>query len=150
VDATTYEPHYEVVTRPDEVQIYEPILGDIRGVPTTGLLTATQYVKDNRLLPRGFDKATADPQIGVYGGAARDDDFTSAGDRVRYAVGVQGDGPYTIEVELLYQTIGYRWAHNLEGYDAPEPKRFVSYYNATSAGSSVVVAVARSRFDTNR
>ena len=29
------------------------------GVPTTGLLTATQYLKDNRLLPRGFDKATA-------------------------------------------------------------------------------------------
>ena len=51
----------------DQVQIYEPILGDRGGVPTTGLLTATQYLKDNRLLPRGFDKATADPQIGVYG-----------------------------------------------------------------------------------
>ena len=40
--------------------------------PTTGLLTATQYLKDNRLLPRGFDKATAPPEIGVYGdGGAR-------------------------------------------------------------------------------
>ena len=59
-DATKWEPHYTQITRPDQVQIYEPILGDRNGVPTTGLLTATQYLKDNRLLPRGFDKATAD------------------------------------------------------------------------------------------
>jgi hypothetical protein len=148
--ALTYEPHYERVTRPDQVQIYEPILGDPGGVPTTGLLTATQYLKDNRLLPRGFDKATADPLIGVYGAAARDDDFTSAGDRVRYVVAVPGAGSYAVEVELLYQTIGYRWAHNLEAYDAPEPKQFVSYYKATSAGSSVVVAAVRTRFDASR
>ena len=64
-----FEPHYEEITRPDQVQIYEPILGDVRGAPTTGLLTATQYLKDNRLLPRGFDKATAAAEIGVYGGA---------------------------------------------------------------------------------
>ena len=44
------------------------------------------YVKDNRLLPRGFDKATAAPDIAVHGGAARDADFTGGGDRVRYVV----------------------------------------------------------------
>jgi hypothetical protein len=142
----TYEPHYEQVTRPDQVQIYEPILGGLDNAPTTGLLTATQYLKDNRLLPRGFDKSTADPLIGVYGSAAGDADFTSSGDRVRYAVAVPGAGLYTVDVELLYQTIGYRWAHNLEAYDAPEPTRFVSYYNAMSAGSSQVIATARSRF----
>ena len=47
------------ITSADQVQIYESILGDRAGAPTTGLLTATQYLKDNRLLPRGFDKATA-------------------------------------------------------------------------------------------
>ena len=144
-DAATYEPHYEEVTRPDQVQIFEPILGGLDDVPTTGLLTATQYLKDNRLLPRGFDKATADPEVGVYGSAATDADFTSAGDRVRYAVAVPGAGRYVIDVELLYQTIGYRWAKNLEAYDAPEPNRFVSYYNAMSAGSSQVLATAQHR-----
>jgi hypothetical protein len=137
-----FEPHYDRITRPDQVQIYEPILGDRVGAPTTGLLTATQYLKDNRLLPRGFDKASADPQIGVYGEAARDDNFTGGGDRVTYAIDVAGRGPFSVEVELRYQSIGYRWAHNLERYDAPEPKRFVSYYEATSAGSSIVVAKA--------
>jgi hypothetical protein len=144
-----YEPHYEQVTSPDQVQIYEPILGDRNGVPTTGLLTATQYLKDNRLLPRGFDKTTADKEIGVYGGAASDQDFASAGDRVRYVVDVPGAGPYRVEVELRYQSIAYRWVRNLEQYNAPEPNRFLSYYKSLSAGSSVVVATAAENMATS-
>jgi hypothetical protein len=140
-EATKYEPHYDRITSPDQVQIYEPILGDPANVPTTGLLTATHYLKDNRLLPRGFDKATADAEIGVYGSAAQDQDFGASGDRVRYAVSVPpGGGPFQVDVELLYQPIGFRWAHNLEKYDAAEPKRFVGYYNAMSSASWVVVA----------
>ena len=140
-DATKYEPHYDQITSADQVQIYEPIMGDPNNVPTTGLLTATHYLKDNRLLPRGFDKTTADNDIGVFGAALQDANFTGDGDRVRYSVDVPaGGGPYQVEVELLYQPIGYRWAHNLEKYDAPEPKRFVGYYNAMSSASWVVVA----------
>ncbi len=146
-DPKRYEPHYEDMTRSDQVQIYEPILGDRTGVPTTGLLTATQYLKDNRLLPRGFDKATAPAEIGVYGEAARDGDFGGSGDRVRFAVHVPAQGPYTVDVELRYQTIAYRWAHNLDGYDAPEPRNFVSYYTSMSSSSSVVVARASTRLD---
>jgi hypothetical protein len=91
-------------------------------------------------LPRGFDKATADPDIAVSGEAAGDANFTAAGDRVHYVVEVSGSSRYAVEVELRYQSIAYRWAHNLSRYNAPEPKRFVSYYEATAAGSSVVVA----------
>ena len=147
VAARQFEPHYDEITRPDQVQIYEPILGDPHGAPTTGLLTATQYLKDNRLLPRGFDKATADPEIGVFGEAARDSNFAGGGDRVRYNVAVPSNQPVTVEAELRYQAIGYRWAHNLESYDAAEPRRFVAYYNAMSAESSLVVAAARVRVD---
>ena len=129
------------------MQIYEPILGDVRGAPTTGLLTATQYLKDNRLLPRGFDKATAAAEIGVYGSARGDRDFAGGGDRVRYRVPVSSSGRLTIDVELRYQSIAYRWAHNLEKYDAPEPQRFLSYYRDTSSQSSVVIATAMSRLD---
>ena len=141
-DPGVFEPHYQEITRAEQVQIYEPILGDRDGLPTTGLLSAVRYLKDNRLLPRGFDKRTAAAEIGVYGGAAGDADFTGGGDRVRYRVPVPGDGPYRAEVELLYQSIAYRWAHNLERYDAPEPARFLRYYNAGASGSSVVVATA--------
>jgi len=139
-DATKYEPHYDRITSADQVQIYEPVLGDPNDVPTTGLLTATHYLKDNRLLPRGFDKATADKDIGVYGTAMQDSDFAGGSDVVHYAVPVPANGgPFTVSVELLYQPIGYRWAHNLERYDAPEPKRFVNYFNAMSSSSWVVV-----------
>src|SRR5499426_2073856 len=142
-DATKYEPHYDRITGADQVQIYEPVLGDPNDVPTTGLLTATHYLKDNRLLPRGFDKATADKDIGVYGAAMQDSDFAGGGDVVHYAVPVPARaGPFVVSVELLYQPIGFRWAHNLEKYDAPEPKRFLNYFNEMSSSSSVVVAKA--------
>ena len=142
-DATKYEPHYDRITSADQVQIYEPVMGDPNDVPTTGLLTATHYLKDNRLLPRGFDKATADKDIGVYGAAMQDSDFAGGGDVVHYAVPVPARaGPFVVSVELLYQPIGFRWAHNLEKYDAPEPKRFLNYFNEMSSSSSVVVAKA--------
>jgi hypothetical protein len=137
-----FEPHYEEIIKPDEVQIYESITGTPTGLPTTGLLQATQYLKDNRLLPRGFDKRTAPRDIGVVGAAAADDDFTSDGDRVRYRVPVGTGQPAIVEVELRFQPIGYRWARNLAAYDAPEPRRFVGYYNSLASSSSVVVARA--------
>lgn len=140
-DATKFEPHYTEIRQPDQVQIYESMMGGPDGLPTTGLLTAVQYLKDNRLVPRGFDKATAEADIAVVGGAMQDADFTSGGDRVRYSVDVtSGDGPYQIDVELRFQPIAFRWAQNLKQYDAPEPRRFVSYYEAMSSASSEVLA----------
>jgi hypothetical protein len=139
-DAGTFEPHYTEITRPDEVQLYEPVLGTPDGTPTTGLLHATRYLKDNRLLPRGFDKRTAPPEVGVFGGAAEDSDFAGGGDRVRYRVLFDGARPASVDVELRYQPIGYRWAHNLSAYDAPEPRRFVGYFTGMADQSSTIIA----------
>jgi hypothetical protein len=145
-DAARFEPHYDRIASADDVQIYESILGDVNGRVTTGLLKATQYLKDNRLLPRGFDKATADPMIAVHGAALGDGSFTGGGDRTRYEIDVPaGSRSLEIDVELLFQPIGYRWAHNLDAYDAPEPKRFVGYYKATSSSTSVVVSRSSQR-----
>ena len=76
-DRTRFEPHYSEIRRSDEVQIYESILGDENGNVTTGLLTGVRFIKDNRLLPRGFDKATAENDIAVVGAASQDSDFTA-------------------------------------------------------------------------
>jgi hypothetical protein len=144
VDGRRYEPHYAEITRPDQVQIYESILAAPDGGVTTGLLNAVGYLKDNRLLPHGFDTHTAPADISVRGNAASDADFKGGGDLVRYRVPL-GDapGPFVVEVELCYQPIGFRWAHNLQAYDASETKRFSHYYNEMSTGSAVVLAMGR-------
>ena len=76
-DPMRYSPHYTKITKADEVEIFEPILGDGQGHVTTGLLSATQYLKDNRILPAGFDKKTADQDIAVEGKAADDAEFAA-------------------------------------------------------------------------
>src|SRR5690606_28225300 len=142
-DPTRYEPHYEVIDRPDQVQIYEPILVGRQGQVTTGLLTAVDYAKDNRLLPRGFDKATAHPDAAVHGRALADPDFVGGEDRVRYRIEVSGRAaPFRVEAKLWYQPIGFRWAHNLERCDAPGPRRFLTYYASLTPAASVVLARA--------
>ena len=140
--ASAYEPHYLSVNSPDQVQIYEGIMGDTEGRPTTTLVAGAQYLKDNRLLPAGLDKATAQADMAVHGAAADDADFLGATDRTRYTITLNGaQGPLTVTAELLYQSIGYRWADNLRGHDAPEPARFLEYYEQVP-NRAVVIASA--------
>jgi hypothetical protein len=140
-DRTKYEPHYREITRPDQVEIYESILVDPKGAVTTGLLSGVRYIKDNRLLPRGFDKATADSDIAVVGDAASDPAFAAGTDRMRYRIDVsRAEGPFRVEAELWYQPIGFRWAHNLTLQRAPETDRFVAYYDSMAAASAIVLA----------
>jgi hypothetical protein len=158
-DAAAFEPHYEQIDRADQVQIYESMMADPSGALTTGLLTAVRYVKDNRLVPRGFQKQTAEPEIAVVGGAASDADFDAGADRVRYSVDLATrtldgtavktfdealvrQGPMRVDVELRFQSIGFRWAQNLKKYDSPEPRRFTTYYDAMAGVSSVILARA--------
>ncbi|MGH7736178.1 MAG: hypothetical protein ACREOE_21390, partial [Gemmatimonadales bacterium] len=144
-DPTRYSPHYTTITAPDQVQIFEPILGDSAGHVTTGLLTATHYLKDNRILPTGFDKQTAPPEIAVVGAALADPDFTAGSATTHYAIPASAaQGPFRVAVELVYQPIGFRWAHNLSPYQAAEPQKFVGYYTQAAAQSALVLAHAES------
>jgi hypothetical protein len=142
-DPLQFEPHYREITSPKQVEIYEPILKDSQGRVTTGLLKAVGYLKDNRILPAGFDKGTADKDIAVVGEAAEDPAFNDKGSSVRYVVSTgNATGPFKVEAELRYQPIGFRWAHNLAPYTAAEPQRMVRYYEATAQRSAVVLAKA--------
>lgn len=143
-DDGLYEPHYSEITSEDQVQIYEAILVDPRDRVTTGLLTAIRYIKDNRILPKGFDKLTAGDDIAVKGSAADDPNFSGGGDRVRYRVKLQDlNGPLHINAALYYQPIAYRWAQNLGTYEASETKKFVNYYNSMAEHSSVILTSAK-------
>jgi hypothetical protein len=140
-DRTKYEPHYREITRPDQVQIYESIMKDEHGAVTTGLLAAVGYVKDNRLLPRGFDKTTADRDIAVVGDAAGDPAFLGGSHRTRFSIAVADRrGPFRVDAELWYQPIGFRWAQNLRLRPAPETNRFVTYYESMANVSATMLA----------
>ncbi|HEY8925186.1 MAG TPA: hypothetical protein VIU64_12450 [Polyangia bacterium] len=144
-DALAFEPHHRIIDAPEQVQIYESIMLDPGGRVTTGLLTAARYGKDNRLLPRGFDKAAAGDDFAVRGDARDDPDFVGGGDRVLYRARVPdgASGPFRIEVQLLYQPIAFRWAQNLSPYGTlAEPARFIRYYRALSPGSATTLAAA--------
>jgi hypothetical protein len=141
LDDLAFEPHYEVIDTPDQVQIYEAIMGDVDGAVTTTLLRGAVYLKDNRLLPDGFDKDSVSEDIAVNGAALQDPDFEAAGDEIVCNIDVgESAGPFTMTVELLYQSIGYRWAQNLKRFDAPEPEKFLAYYANVSNAPTVVAA----------
>ena len=143
MDAARFEPHYREIRSGDQVQIYEAIMATATGQVTTGLLSAVSYLKDNRLPPRGFDKRTAPADVAVHGEALTDPDFGAGEDRVRYSADTAGArGPFTIEAQLWYQSIGHRWARNLSDYKADEPRRFVSYYDQMAPASALLLTRA--------
>ncbi len=55
----TFQPHYQTITRQDQVQIYQELVRDPRGRLTTSFLSLADVVKDNRLLPRGWTPTVA-------------------------------------------------------------------------------------------
>jgi hypothetical protein len=139
-NANEFERHYTEITTGDQVQIYEDIMVGTNNIPTTGLLTAVRFIKDNRLLPRGFDKKTVEQEIAPQGEAVGDSDFVGGSDRTRYSITVgNSQGPFQVEAELLFQPISYRWATNLKAYSGVEPERFTRYYDTMAPGSGVVI-----------
>jgi hypothetical protein len=141
-EATAYEPHYDVITSADQVQIWEPIMGDYKGNVTYQLLMGAQYLKDNRLLPAGADKATLPKDIAVYGEAAQDRNFTGGRDLVSYEVDVKGaTGPFTVAAELLYEPLSHRFIQDLLANDTPEVKTFATLQKDADATAVVVANV---------
>ncbi len=111
------------------------------------MLHGAGYIKNNRLLPNGFDKATAWDDIAVIGAALADEDFTGGGDRVQYSIDVgDAEGPFTVEAELMYLSIGYNWAEKLRGYEDAEAQQFLSFYDSVP-NTPVQVAAATAQVD---
>jgi hypothetical protein len=131
----TFEPHYDQITQPDEVQTYESILGtpakaDDRPPPSDAVS------QDNRLLP-GFDK-TAPAEIKVFGGASAD--FTGDGDRVRALSRGHWSGDGGSGASIPTDQYGRRiWHHT-----RTRARRFVGLI-IRSRYSSVAVARRRER-----
>jgi hypothetical protein len=144
----SFEPHYQVIDAPGQVQIYESIMLDSEGMATTNLLQGLRFGKDNRLLPPGFDKQVVAADIAVIGEAFGDEDFVGGSDSVQYRIAVPTDsGKLTLEVELVYQAIGYRFLKNLEEH--PSAEQGIMAERVKQTPNTPVVVVRRSLIISN-
>jgi hypothetical protein len=93
-----YQPHHEVITSPDQVQVYETLLKNAKGEFSTSFVRGCETVKDNRLLPRGWKKDGPGPALtGRFLEATRPDPETAKDPR--YADG-SGSDEVTYRIEL--------------------------------------------------
>ncbi len=129
MDPASYEPHYDLITSPDQVQIYEPIMSNSNGEVTYTLMRAATYVKDNRLLPNGADKDNLPVEVAVYGAASEDANFLGGGDLITYQIDVSSaTGPFTFSAELLYEPLSYQFIQDMFTDETAEIEQFAGYY----------------------
>jgi len=127
-DAAKFEPHYNTISSSEQVQIYEAIMQDTDERVTYTLLRAASYVKDNRMLPQGFDKSNVNQDIAVYGNALRDDNFKSGEDKVNYLIPITGsEGHFEVRLAILYQPASYRFLNDLSVDDTAEIQRLSDF-----------------------
>ncbi|RMG17158.1 MAG: hypothetical protein D6731_04595 [Planctomycetota bacterium] len=121
------QPHRAVIDAPGQVQIYQSLLADAQGELTWLLLRGESYLKDNRLLPRGWDPAHPAARDTAPQGVGGDSDFVGGQDEVVYRVPVSGSGPFQVEVSLYYQVANARYLEELYAYRTPEVDAFRTY-----------------------
>jgi hypothetical protein len=132
-----YQGHHEVITTPDQVQVYETLLRNAKGEFTTSFVRGCETVKDNRLLPRGWKREG--PGAGLSGRflkathpdpvTARDPRYAdgSGSDQVVYRVELPRGSPDRLQVRatLYYQAMPPYFLRNLfeSGADGPATRR---------------------------
>lgn len=142
----SWEQHYDVITLPTQVQVYQAIVGNYLGGRTHSLLDGSQFLKDNRLLPAGMNKfaiqqdTTLPDSFGTFGKAMQDPDFNSGADTVTYQLPVGISGPFTVSAELRYQPISYGHLKQLftQSEEVPQIDMFRTIYDRTSLRDEVI------------
>lgn len=146
----SHEPHYNHIDSPEQVQIYESIMGDLSGTQTYTLLRAAVYLKDNRLPPRGYLRSGPMTEYtGPKGHAAADKNFNvsdnlegSGGDLVTYDIATDGAHyPLTVRAELLYQSASRRFLENLFTDETPAVSQFRQMYQESDNFPIVVDSI---------
>ncbi len=122
---STEQPHRNVIRKPDQVMIWEAVMADSAGAPTHTLLTAAQYAKDNRILPRGF--RLGQWPVGAVG-VSTDPDFRPGSDNVRYEIDLTHK-PHQVEVRAWYQTIKPQHGAIFQTGGTPAMKQFTDLYS---------------------
>lgn len=110
---------------------------------TYTLLRAAKFAKDNRLLPKGFNKSALPPETDVFDRAVADENFLGGSDQVTYSVTTSGHkGPYTVTARLLFTAVSYPFVKDLEkDRELPEVNRFMQLYRHADKLPQEVTAI---------
>ena len=146
-----YEPHHQVISRDNQVQIFEMVMGDISGNPTTELLRAHTQLKDNRLPPKGFrqDHISYDT-IRIAGEALDDADFNyqnglegSGSDQILYEIPITGQsGQVTVNARVYYQTVSPRWLESTFEKQTVDTELFKDMYENSAIPPVLMTAAS--------
>jgi len=147
-----FEPHHDIISQPEQVQIYQALMKDVDDKVTYTLLRAAAYAKDNRLPPKGFKSSASDyASIAIVGKAASDTNFNRdsngiegcGSDRVTYKTSIAAKGTeFTIAINMHYQTIEPRFAQNLFSYQTNEIEKFKGYYDSAEKSPILMKSIS--------
>ena len=93
-------------------------MGNIRGKRTPLFMEGIRYLKDNRLLPRGYSHEHPTAQRTTPVGTEEDASFLGGEDTLTYRLPELPDAT-RVEVGLYYQTLGARYWDDLLRYQTP-------------------------------
>lgn len=134
-----YQPHYNVITDTNQVQVYELVMGDVNGSKTTVLERANVTLKDNRLPPTGFTSThfTYDT-VKVVGDAFTDINFNKDGsgaegtgkDIINFNVAMNGyNGIVNVCAAVYYQSVPPTWLTEMSMFSTQPITDFMNMYN---------------------
>ena len=134
-----FEAHHDVIDSPNAVQIYESVMSTPQGEYTATLLRASGYLKDNRMLPEGFDLQSPDAAMALPIGVDGDDNFGNGTDSVEYALPVART-PSSVRVQLVYQSLGARFLAEVLAVETPAMVRFRRMVDAADLRPELVTS----------
>ena len=144
-----FEPHYDLIDRPDQVQIYELVPGDVSNTFTNVLERGHIGLKDNRLVPQGF--SLSDPVYDttrILGNALTDPNFNrspdgtegSGSDVLHFRVAKNGyKGYLRVSARVWYQSLPPKFMMPMFAWSSPEIDAFKVMFDAADR-SPVLVA----------
>lgn len=143
-DLSRYEPHYDLISRSDQVQIYEAVMQNTDSEVTYTLLRAAAFIKDNRIPPAGFDKNAVVDDIRVVGAAMADPNFNSGSDTITYQVPVGAATTVSYHAELQYQSLAYGFVQDLfKDSQHPEVALFQSLFDGSRLRAETITGINR-------
>ena len=142
-----FEPHFNVINNPNQVQIYELVLGDVAGQFTTLLERSNTALKDNRIAPFGYSTTHYTYDTCQIVGAENDLDFNhddngtegSGTDIVHYHIPLNGfQGHFRVAASVYYQSMPPKWMAPMFAENTPQINTFRDMFDAADLSPILV------------